>query len=45
MSSFSFENNRNQQKNYLGGDYMREIGSLPDRTKNQTVTSRDLAKT
>ena len=44
MSSFSFENNRNQLENYLGVHYTRETGSLPDCTKNQTVRSFDLAK-
>ena len=28
----------------LGVDYVRETGSLPDRTKNQTVFSLGLAK-
>ena len=29
---------------YLGTDYVKEIGSLPDRTRNKTVLSFDSAK-
>lgn len=31
-------------QHFKGADYMREIGSLPDHTKNQTIPSLNLVK-
>ena len=40
----SKESNKASQKLMGGADYMREIGSLPDRTQNQTIPSLALVK-